>query len=185
LDETAYFSAHWNKAVELFDADIFFQIQADAEFDQFKALFAKARLLFGKYELGVYEPNVEHTRIQYDKLALRPIEPDVFEVPKPDSICWFITKEVVRQLPPVDVTVNKYGFGVVSAIAALSQSSGKRCVRDYGFTVLHPKHRGYSTLLAKQQKEVYLEGLNPNLRAGTIQVDQRAFSARLRRKHRD
>jgi hypothetical protein len=44
LDDTAYFSAQWNKAVELFEENIFFHIQADAECDQFDAMLARAQL---------------------------------------------------------------------------------------------------------------------------------------------
>src|SRR5262249_19735157 len=78
LDNTAYFSAQWNKAIELFNADIFFHIQADAGCDQFGALIAKAKLVFEKYRVGVYEPNVDYTDIEYDKSKLQRIDSDLF-----------------------------------------------------------------------------------------------------------
>jgi hypothetical protein len=164
LDDTAYFAAQWNKALELFDADILFHIQADAEFDHFEALFAKAGLLFDKYRIGVYEPNVDYTDIIYDKLKLRTIEPGVFEVPFTDCTCWFIAAEVVRQLPPIDPQLSKYGWGIPRAIAAVSRLGGRLSVRDYNFTIRHPKGRGYSSASAGDQLDNYLASLDPKIR---------------------
>lgn len=173
LERSAYFSAHWNKIVELLDGDILFQIQADAELENFEELFAKAEILFKKYQLGVYEPNVDYTAIRYNKLDLPMLEPEVYEVPKTDCTCWFVAKEVLRRLPPIDVGVNKYGFGVVRAIAALSNLSGKRCARDYSFTVRHPRGSGYDHRAAKEQMKKYLQTLDTDLQEAIAQVERR------------
>jgi hypothetical protein len=164
LDDSAYFSAQWNKAVELFDADIFFHIQADADFEQFAPIFAKARSLFEKYKLGVYEPNVDYTDIRYDKTKLRPIESDVLEVPFTDCTCWFIDGELVRQLPPIDTTLNTYGWGIPRAIAALARLNGKLCVRDYNFVISHPKGRGYPSAVALEEFRTLASSLSPEIR---------------------
>lgn len=172
LNDQAYFSAQWNEACRLFDGDILFHIQADAYFDQFETLFAKVRLLFQKYPIGVYEPNVDYTSIRYNKLRLRAVEPDLLEVPKTDCTCWFISKDVVKQLPLVDVTVNKYGWGIPRAIAAVSHLSGRRCVRDYNVTIRHPKGRGYSTEEAKLHLRNYLESLDPEVKQEISRIDK-------------
>jgi hypothetical protein len=164
LDDTAYFSAQWNKAVELFDADIFFHIQADAEFDDFEALLAKAGRLFEKYGLGACEPNVDYSSVQYEKSRLPSIEPNVFVVPMTDSTCWFIAGEILRKLPRIDLSINRYGWGIPRAIAALSRLSGMRIVRDYNFTVKHPKSTNYPLEPAMRQLKAYIWSLDPELR---------------------
>jgi hypothetical protein len=164
LDDTAYFSAQWNKAVELFNADIFFHIQADAEFDDFEALLAKTERLFEKYGLGACEPNVDYSSVQYEKSSLPSIEPNVLVVPMTDSTCWFIAGEIMRKLPPIDLSINRYGWGIPRAIAALSRLSGMRIVRDYNFTVKHPRSTGYPLGAAMQQLKAYIWSLDPEVR---------------------
>jgi hypothetical protein len=180
LDDTAYFSAQWNKALELFDADILFHIQADADFDEFETLFARARSVFEKHRPGVYEPNVDYTDIQYDKLRLQSLGPDLFVVPFTDCTCWFITGDIVRQLPPVDLSQNKYGWGIPRAIAALSHLSGRPCVRDYAFTIRHPRGRGYSSESAAEQLKAYVGSLGPEVRDEISRLEE--VRARLREK---
>src|SRR4026209_2832619 len=53
LDQTAYFSEQWNKAIELFSGDIFFQIQADVSFDDFERLFERVPSQFRSHPIGV------------------------------------------------------------------------------------------------------------------------------------
>lgn len=163
LDDTAYFSAQWKTAVELFDADILFHIQADAEFDRFEELISKAEVLFDRYRLGVYEPNVDYTGIRYAKSMLRQIEPDLLEVPVTDCTCWFIAGEIIRKLPPLDLSINQFGWGIPRAIAALSRLDGRMCVRDYNFSIKHPKGRGYPSAAAMQQMKAYIRSLGPEL----------------------
>jgi hypothetical protein len=163
LDDSAYFSAQWNKAVELFDADIFFHIQADAEFDQFDALFARVKFFFENHRLGVYEPNVDFTAYQYDRSRLRSIESEVFEVPQTDCTCWFVAGEILRKLPTVDLSINRYGWGIDRAIAALCRLNERLCVRDYRFTVGHPRSRGYCSAEAQRQLLAYQQSLSPEI----------------------
>jgi len=175
LDDTAYFSAQWNTAVYLFDADIFFHIQADAEFDRFDTMMEKAKLLFQKYKLGVYEPNVNYTGINYDKSKLRSIEPGIFEVPFTDCTCWYIDGAIVRELPPVDISINQYGWGIPRAIASVSWLNGKSCVRDYNFTIGHPKHTGYSSAIARRQLRSYGQSLIPRIQIELLRLENLRF----------
>src|SRR5262245_9350527 len=70
VGEEAYFSAQWRRAVELFDGDLLFHIQADAAFDDFERLFDRAVRLVRQHDLGVYEPNVDFTDIRYERARL-------------------------------------------------------------------------------------------------------------------
>jgi tetratricopeptide (TPR) repeat protein len=178
LDDTAYFSAQWNKAQELFRGDILFHIQADADCEEFEPLLQRAKTMFEKYNLGIYEPYVDYSDIQYEKAALRALEPDLFEVPFTDCTCWFIQRDVVRSLPPVDLSINKFGWGIPRAIAAQARLDGKRCVRDYQFTIKHPKRRTYPSFEAMRQLKDYLATLEPAV------VDEIAQGEQVREKVR-
>ncbi|MCI0417177.1 hypothetical protein L0222_30775 [bacterium] len=163
LDESAYFSEQWNLAVRLFTGDIFFQIQADAFFDDFPNLFQKAKATFSEGSIGVYEPNIDLTAYDYDLSKLSGYKENIFEVPLTDTICWFISADILVQLPPVDLAINKYGWGVCAAIAAISHLNKKLCVRDYDFTVRHEPGRGYSTEAALKERGRYLRSLPTNI----------------------
>jgi hypothetical protein len=143
LDDNAYFSAQWNKAKELFNGDVMFHMQADAEFDQFEELFIRARWFFDKFKIGVYEPNVDYTKHRYHVSKLDLVETDLYNIPVADCTCWFVAGELVRTFPVIDLSLNKYGWGVSRVISALCPLQGRLCVRDYRFLIRHPKHTGY------------------------------------------
>jgi len=171
LDDSAYFSAQWNRAMELFQGDVLFHIQADATFNRFEDLFAKAQRCFETYPLGVYEPNVDFTPHQFRKSLLRELEAGVHEVPMTDCTCWFIAGDIARKLPSIDLTINRYGWGVSRAIAGLSRLSGKLCVRDYNFKIQHPRGTGYSSKDAAYQLVTYLGCLSPELTREMIRIE--------------
>lgn len=163
LGESAYFSAQWNQALASFDADIFFHIQADASCQDFPDLFARARDLFGRYETGILEPHVDHTDFVFDQRRLRCLEPGLFEVPMTDCTCWFIKGSLLRTMPPVDLSLNRFGWGICGAMAALCSLQGKLCLRDYTRTVIHPKGRGYPDAPAGTERIAYLKTLEPSV----------------------
>lgn len=165
LDDSAYFFAQWNKALELFDADLLFHVQADAEIPpaELERLFRRARDLFETYPLGVLEPNLDYCSPQYEAAHLPRIEGELRRVPSTDCTCWFVAGSVVRAFPRLDRSVNKYGWGVSTTVAALARRQGRWCARDYSFLVHHPRGRGYSSDAADAARLEYLRRLEPNL----------------------
>jgi hypothetical protein len=159
LDPSAYFTEQWNRALELFDADVLFQVQADAHFDDFEALLDRATAAFRRGDVGVYEPDLDYTGLRFDTSRLRAVAGRLYEVPMTDQTCWFVSAEALHRLPPVDPTVNRYGWGVSVAMAAVCHLTGKLSVRDYAFAIEHPRRRGYSSEEAARQRDAYLEGL--------------------------
>jgi hypothetical protein len=160
LDDSAYFSAQWNKAVELFKGDVLFHIQADADLDDFGALFAEARRLFAQYPLGIYEPNVDFTRHRYHRSKLQALEPDLLKIPVSDCTCWFVSAEVVRSMNPIDLSINRYGWGVSRAVTASCTAGGRLCVRDYRFLVRHPRGTGYPDARSWTEHLAYMRTLS-------------------------
>jgi hypothetical protein len=163
LGDSAYFSAQWNKALELFEGDILFHIQADAHCGDFEQLFARARSMFQRGDVGVYEPEVDFSGFRYDTSRLRVVDEHVVEVPLIDQTCWFVAGDVLRELPEVDVSANRYGWGISVAVAAVCRLQQKLCVRDYGLAVAHPRGRGYPAEVAGRERDGYLTSLGPRI----------------------
>ena len=163
LGDTAYFAAQWNKALELFDGDLLFHVQADVTIDDPARLIEKAAAAVRHHNLGVYEPLIDYTDIRFDSARLTPIEPNLLLVPFTDCTCWFIHGDVARAFPRVDTFVNKYGWGIELVVAAYCRSMRRRCARDFSIPVAHPRCRGYSTSAAVSQMGAYLKTLDPGV----------------------
>jgi hypothetical protein len=164
LGESAYFTAQWNKAFDLFDGDVLFHIQADARVDDVGRLLRRAKAVFQRHNVGVYEPNVNFTAFGYDPRTLERVERGLYRVPMTDCTCWFIRREVVARTPRVAPATNRYGWGICDATAATAQLRGQLCVRDYSFTVHHPRQQGYPTPAAAAQRAKFLASLSVRLR---------------------
>jgi hypothetical protein len=155
LNADAYFSEQWNKALELFAGDALFHIQADAFSSDLAQMFSKYSSVREKHRIGVFEPHIDHTDQQYNVSGLRCLEPNMFEIPFTDSTCWFVHGDIVRHFSPIDLTVNRYGWGIDVMAAACCRLAGLRCVRDYTFTVTHPRGTGYEAENARKQMHRY------------------------------
>ncbi len=102
IGDSAYFTDQWNKALELFDGDVLFHIQADASYPNFAAMFERCRFAVGLHNCGVDAPNVDYTKWEYNRRKLRRLNDDLLEVAQTDCTCWAISREVLDRLPPVD-----------------------------------------------------------------------------------
>ena len=165
IGEDAYFSAQWQRAVERFDADILFHVQADAASAQFPRILARCRDAMQRLGCGVYAPNVDYTPWVYDRAKLRALEPDLYEVPQTDCTCWAISREVLLRVPKVDPAQNKFGWGVDFLVIGAARSLGRVALRDYRYTVKHPwRGSGYDVEVAGVQVLQMLEGVSGPLR---------------------
>jgi hypothetical protein len=153
----------WNRALGLFDGDVIFHMQADAQCDDFERLFERATALFRRGDVGVYEPDVDYSPYRYDTSLLQAVADDEYEVPITDQTCWLVAGDVLRELGPVEVSVNRYGWGISAAVAAVCRLQRKLCVRDYGVSVVHPRSRGYPAGIAASERDAYLAGLGPGI----------------------
>jgi|EndMetStandDraft_5_1072996.scaffolds.fasta_scaffold03468_8 hypothetical protein len=158
LDPSAFFAEQWNCACRRFDADLLFQVQADAEIQDAERVIARARECFARHPVGAYEPLVDYTDIQYDRTKLAVLDDETCIVPWTDSTCWCIDGNIVRNVPPFDLSANRYGWGICRAVAAIARLSGRICVRDHGVFVRHPQRRGYPSNDAMAQMRAYLRG---------------------------
>lgn len=128
-------------------------------------MFARAQRLLLDSSVGVYEPTVTHTDIVYRRSRLQSIGDMLYVVPFTDCTCWFVRRDVLQAVPPVDISINRYGWGISVAIAAACRINNKLCIRDYGIRVHHPRGRGYPAAAALAERTAYFRCLSPSMRA--------------------
>ena len=164
VGDEAYFAAQWNKALELFDADALFHIQADASAPCFAEILERCRFAIGQRGCGIYAPNVDFTHWTYDRARLRAIDAELFEVPHTDCTCWAIAREVLQRAPRVDPVANKFGWGIDSMMIATARLLRKKVARDDRFTLAHPQGTGYNQATAIRLAKAMLNSLPDDLR---------------------
>jgi hypothetical protein len=175
VGEDAYFAAQWQRAVQGFDADVMFHVQADAQSPDFDRILCRCREAMKGYGAGVYAPNVDYTPWVYQRSRLQRVAPDLYEVPQTDCTGWAIARDVLVQTPPVDPVSNKYGWAIDFLVIATARALGRRVVRDYRYTLAHRwKGSGYDTLAADVQARAMLAAMPPELAASIAQLKREA-----------
>ena len=169
IGDESYFKAQFFKALELFDGDILFHIQADASYGNWPALMDSALEAFDKYRWGVFAPNVDfspwpsaRTDVAWD--ALR--EPNLRLVNCTDCTCWMIHRDMVEQFKQRAALFarNKFGMGIDLTVCALSYLNQRPVLRDYAHTVDHPRRRGYDNEAAKVELASYVAEVDADLK---------------------
>lgn len=169
IGEESYFTAQFLKAIELFDADVLFHIQADASYDNWKQLYDDALKYYERTEWGIYAPNVDYTwydssRTDVDNLA---IDLDQLRVVgNTDCTCWFIHKDIINKFRESGLDFSPYKMGwcwdiVLSAISYINQ---RPVLRDYGHTIQHPKGTNYNTIQAETEMWQLFNSLSEELK---------------------
>jgi hypothetical protein len=146
LGNSAWFGQQWALATQLFQGDVMFHIQADAEYPDWKSLLISAKETFTLHNWGLYSPNLQH-----NNWGAVPIEswqssiPEVKAVANPDCTCWFIHKDVVEKYRNLNLkyTDNYLGWGIDCVVSALSWQAKRVVLRDWRHTVYHHPGRGY------------------------------------------
>ena len=164
IGEESYFTAQFLKALELFDGDALFHIQADASFDHWYGILRSAETYFKKYNWGIYAPNVDYTWYESGRVDL-----DVFRLPEDnlkmvsntDCTCWMIHKDIIQEAKDrnIDFAPYKMGWSFDIIYTALSFMKKRPVLRDYRFTVDHPPGTNYN----KQQAEIEMHNLYNSL----------------------
>ena len=169
IGDESYFKAQFFKALEQFDGDILFHVQADASYDDWPAVLASALKAFDTYKWGVFAPNVDftpwppvRTDIESDYLH----ESNLRLVNCTDCTCWFIHRDIVEQFKQraAIFSANKFGMGIDLTICALTYLNRRPVIRDYAHTVDHPRRRGYDNQAARVELAAYVERVDADLK---------------------
>jgi hypothetical protein len=142
-DPDDFFNAQWEKARAWFTGDALLWIMADVTLpSNFGEMYKEMVRLMQTGDVGWVAPNVSWTCYYYHKSDLKELEPDVYEVPNTDSLCFMIRGDVIRSLPYMDPNLS-YMWGMDFAAMAQIDLMGLKTVRDYRFKVKHPNSTGY------------------------------------------
>ncbi len=144
LDDPAeYFNAQWARARRLFTGDVLIWVMADVKLPKdWRAMFGEMERLMETGKIGWCAPDVDWTSFTYDKKNLIAFEPEVYEVPNTDSVCFAIHGDVVRSMPHIDPELC-FMWGMDFTAILTAHLRGLKIVRDYRFKVEHPNNTGY------------------------------------------
>jgi len=162
IGEESYFADQFLKAIELFDGDVFFHIQGDVEFDQWKELVDSAIKYYEEFNWGIYAPNVDYTWYSSDNADINTVEfrkhPNLRMVSNPDCTVWFIHKDIIDVLKntELDLSFLRIGWGLDLILCANSFLQKRFVIRDYDFKVNHPRGTGYAQHEAMQEMNLLL-----------------------------
>lgn len=175
---TDFFNAQWAKARAAFTGDALLWCMADVTLpENFDQMYLEAqRLLSGN--VGWYAPDIAWTSYIYDKNELRAIEPEIYEVPNTDSLCFMIRRDVVDAMPFINPTVS-FMWGMDITAIATARLLGLKVVRDYRFKASHPNATGYDIPRAGLEMIPLFNSMSQKLRDEAYRVE--ADVRRLRR----
>lgn len=171
----AFYSARWNKVLELCRSDVIGIVCADVESASWRTLMARAREAFLRLpQLGVYAPNVDTHYWAADAAELRRVAGDVYETPATNGMCWFVRASVAHAVGPVDTSVNALGWGIDFVVGATARWMGYVVGLDAGITVKHPEGTSYDCAEASSQMHAYLKSCSPAVRGEVRRLMDRA-----------
>lgn len=178
-DPDDYFNAQWEKAREMFTGDVLLWVMADVTLpERFQFMFFEGLRTLARPDVGWYAPDIEWTSYIYDRADLHEVEPQIYEVPNTDSLCFMIRRDVVDAMPHIDPKVS-FMWGMDITAIATARLKGLKVVRDYKFKALHPNCTGYDIPRAGNEMIPMFNAMPPRLRAAAHQVE--ADVRRLRR----
>jgi len=156
LGDDAYFTAQMLKALEVFDGEVLFHIQADASYNRWAELIADAKKYYDLYKWGIYAPNVDYTWYDSSRTDLDCFTVDetpLKMVANTDCTCWFIHKDVINKATERDINFAPYKMGWSFDIVypALSYLMKRPVLRDYSHTIKHPRGTNYDTQQAEKE----------------------------------
>ena len=156
IGEESYFTAQFLKAVELFDADVMFHIQADASYDDWASIYKGAEECFDTYNWGIYAPNVNYTWYDSSRTDLSSFDLDeknLKMVANTDCTCWFVHKDIINEAKNrgIDFSPYKMGWSFDIVYPAISYINRRPVIRDYAYTINHPPGTNYNKDQAEKE----------------------------------
>ena len=179
LDNDAYFTAQFCNAINLFEGDLMFHVQGDVTYYNWKGIIDSAIKYYEKYHYGIYAPNVDFTVLNAGNVNLNEFfenDSNLNLVLMTDCSCWFLDKDIIKKFKEkciLSYAETKYGWGINACMSAISYIEKKYVIRDYNYTVNHPKHTGYDAKKAYDESMNFHHGLNENLQQIILDVRKR------------
>ena len=169
IGDDCYYTDQFMKAIELFDGDILFHIQADASYDKLEELVNDAKKYFEDYEWGIYAPNVDYTWYTSENTDIESIESNhdnIKMVANTDCTGWFIHKDIINEFlnRKIDMSDQKMGWGVDLCLSSLSFLMSRPVIRDYSHTIEHPPGTNYNKDQAAKEINILWQRLDDDIK---------------------
>jgi hypothetical protein len=160
IGDDSYFGEQFRKAIEIFDGDYLFHIQADVKIKDFQELFSNLRKI--PECVGIWAPDINYTtwETKYVELneqyfpswsAFKVTNKNLIDVINTDCSCWAIKEDVISDLKKYDLSTSHFGWGIDILSSIISRKLSLRVVRDVSIRLEHPKSTNYS--LSEASKE--------------------------------
>lgn len=177
IGEESYFTAQYLKAVELFDGDALFHIQADASYNDWAPIYEAAKKFHEKYNWGIYAPNVDYTWYDSSRADLKEFEFDedhLKMVMNTDCTCWMVHKDIIEEAKNrgVDFSPYKMGWSFDIIYTALSFMKRRPVIRDYNFTIDHPMGTNYNKDVAEKEMHDLFNSLPEDIKLAFYAIKQ-------------
>jgi len=162
LGNSAYFTAQFTKALELFEKDkkVFLHIQGDTEYTDWKGLINDAIKYYDLYKWGVYAPDVTNIWYTSNKTDIDGIQFENYNIKMvacTDETVWFIHRDVINDfhkrglLKIMTPETMKLGWGWDLVMNAISFIISRPVIRDYSHQIQHSKYTNYNEEIAQQE----------------------------------
>lgn len=157
-----YYSGQWNEALKRFNGDVLFVTNADVKVVNPGRILHRMKLFYEKFgaKAGLYAPNHYWTPWTYNPALLNEIAPGLKQVPATDSTIWSLHASIVNKVGPIDLEVNKLGWGIEIIAAYYCFLEGKYVVRDYSVKCYHPQHTAYDRGKADREWRTMVQKMN-------------------------
>jgi len=157
-----YYSGQWNEALKLLNADVIFIINSDVKVRSYSRLIYKMKNFYMKFgsQAGLYAPNHYWTPWTYNPALLEDIGGGIKKVPCTDSTVWSLCADMAYKVGPMDLKINKLGWGIECLAAYYCSLENKLVVRDYSVKCDHPCHTAYDRGKADREWRQMIEKMN-------------------------
>jgi hypothetical protein len=162
LTDEAYFAKQFITACDLLDGDVMFHVQADVSYSDWEHVIGAAKKYYKKYNFGVYAPNIDYTTIVTKDIDfdIKLEDRNLKFVSVTDCSAWFIDRSIIEYFKSnfkEAYLKTKFGWGVCWCISSISILLGIPILRDYAFTLQHPKHTNYNSAIAGYRGRMFLK----------------------------
>lgn len=136
-----YYSGQWNKTLEIANCDVINIVSSDIEVPNVKLFMKKMTKFYEKHgdKAAIYAPDVWWTPWTYNPSKLKDVGDECKLVPTTDSMVWSLRSDVAYKVGPIDLNVNKIGWGIEIIAAWIADLEGRYTARDYSIKLTHPQ----------------------------------------------
>lgn len=164
--DNIYYSGLFNQAAERIpDDEWVFIITSDIHIDEenYQKMMTRVKDMNG---IGCYSPSLTH----YSKCHhfLKNSGSGLKDVKFCEGFFVLLRSEIIKRIAPVDVSINKYGWGLDVLTGFYCHQIGLRCVIDNDVIISHPSSTGYEVYDASRQMYEYFDTIkNPDFKIFT------------------